>query len=182
MLAGQKEPTPRWKQCTAVTDQALGEAVGQDWVKQNFPPAAKASMDKLVAALDKSLGDDIKTLPWMSDDTKKAAEEKLALIRNKIGYPEKWRDYSALQSRARRPARQRPPQRHLRAQLHAQQARQAGRREGMGHDAAHRQRLLHAVDERHQLPRRHPAAALLRSQTSTRRSTSAASAWSSATR
>jgi len=95
-LAGQKEPTPRWKQCTTMTDRALGEAVGQDWVKQNFPPAAKASMDQLVAALEKSLGDDIKTLPWMSDATKKAAEEKLGMIRNKIGYPEKWRDYSAL--------------------------------------------------------------------------------------
>ncbi len=95
-LAGQKEPTPRWKQCSSMTDRALGEAVGQDWVKNNFPPAAKASMDKLVAALEKSLGDDIKTLPWMSDATKKAAEEKLGMIRNKIGYPEKWRDYSAL--------------------------------------------------------------------------------------
>ena len=95
-LAGQKEPAPRWKQCTAATDGALGEAVGQDWVAKNFPPAAKASMDKLVAALEKSLGDDIRTLPWMSEETKKAAEEKLALFRNKIGYPEKWRDYSAL--------------------------------------------------------------------------------------
>jgi putative endopeptidase len=96
-LAGQKEPTPRWKECTAMTDRALGEAVGQDWVKVNFPPQAKASMDKLVLALEKSLGDDIQTLSWMSDATKKAAEEKLSLIRNKIGYPEKWRDYSALE-------------------------------------------------------------------------------------
>ncbi|MGO9638882.1 MAG: M13 family peptidase, partial [Terracidiphilus sp.] len=95
-LRGQKEPTPRWKQCSSMTDNALGEAVGQDWVKKNFPPAAKASMDQLVAALEKSLGDDIKTLPWMSDATKKAAEEKLGMIRNKIGYPEKWRDYTAL--------------------------------------------------------------------------------------
>jgi putative endopeptidase len=95
-LNGQKEPTPRWKQCVAMTDRALGEAVGQDWVKKNFPPAAKASMDQLVAALEKSLGDDIKTLPWMSDATKKAAEDKLGMIRNKIGYPEKWRDYRAL--------------------------------------------------------------------------------------
>jgi putative endopeptidase len=95
-LAGQKEPQPRWKQCTSLTDRALGEAVGQDWVKQNFPPAAKESMDKLVAALEKSLGDDIKTLPWMGDDTKKAAEEKLAEFRNKIGYPEKWRSYAGL--------------------------------------------------------------------------------------
>jgi putative endopeptidase len=95
-LAGQKEPEARWKMCTSMTDRALGEAVGQDWVKQNFPPAAKQSMDKLVAALEKSLGDDIKSLPWMSDTTKQAAEQKLAMIRNKIGYPEKWRDYSSV--------------------------------------------------------------------------------------
>ncbi len=95
-LTGQKDPTPRWKQCTAMTDRALGEAVGQDWVKQNFPPAAKASMDQLVAALEKAMAEDIQTLPWMSDATKKAAEEKLGMIRNKIGYPDKWRDYSAL--------------------------------------------------------------------------------------
>jgi putative endopeptidase len=95
-LRGQKVPMPRWKQCVRMTDRSLGEAVGQDWVKLHFPPAAKASMDQLVAALEKSLGDDIKTLPWMSDATKKEAEAKLALIRNKIGYPEKWRDYSAL--------------------------------------------------------------------------------------
>jgi putative endopeptidase len=95
-LSGRQEPTPRWRECTSKTDQALGEAVGQDWVKQHFPPKSKASMDQLVAALDKALADDIKTLPWMSDATKKAAEEKLAMYRNKIGYPEKWRDYSAL--------------------------------------------------------------------------------------
>jgi len=95
-LGGQKVPQPRWKQCTRDTDRALGEAVGLDWVKQNFPPAAKASMDKLVAALEKALAADMRELPWMSDDTKKAAEEKLAMIRNKIGYPEKWRDYSSV--------------------------------------------------------------------------------------
>ena len=95
-LAGQKEPTPRWRQCTMATDRALGEAVGQDWVKENFPPAAKESMDKLVANLEKALGQDIQTLPWMSDQTKKAAEEKLAMIRNKIGYPDKWKDYSSI--------------------------------------------------------------------------------------
>jgi putative endopeptidase len=96
-LQGQQEPEARWKQCSSATDNALGEAVGQDWVQQNFPPAAKDSMDKLVAALEKSLGDDIKTLPWMSDATRKEAEAKLAMFRNKIGYPEKWRDYSSVQ-------------------------------------------------------------------------------------
>jgi putative endopeptidase len=95
-LGGQQEPQARWKQCSSLTDESLGEAVGQDWVKENFPPAAKDSMDKLVAALEKSLGDDIKTLPWMTDATKIEAEKKLAMIRNKIGYPEKWRDYSSV--------------------------------------------------------------------------------------
>ena len=95
-LSGMKEPQPRWKICTSKTDGALGEAVGQDWVKQNFPPAAKDSTEKLVTALEKSLGDDIKTLPWMSNETKKAAQQKLEMIRRKIGYPEKWRDYSSV--------------------------------------------------------------------------------------
>jgi putative endopeptidase len=95
-LQGQKEPTPRWKRCTRATDQALGEAVGQDWVKQNFPPDAKANMDKLVAALEKALGEDIQQLPWMTDATKAEAKAKLDAIRNKIGYPDKWRDYSSL--------------------------------------------------------------------------------------
>jgi putative endopeptidase len=95
-LGGQQEPAARWKQCSSATDRALGEAVGQDWVKQNFPPAAKDSMDRLVAALEKALGEDIQSLPWMTDATKKAADEKLAIIRNKIGYPEKWRDYSSV--------------------------------------------------------------------------------------
>jgi len=95
-LSGQQEPEARWKQCSSLVDRTLGEAVGQDWVKENFPPAAKDSMVKLVAALEKSLGDDIRTLPWMTDATKKAAEEKLNMFRNKIGYPEKWRDYSSI--------------------------------------------------------------------------------------
>jgi putative endopeptidase len=96
-LSGQKEITPIWKRCTQLTDRALGEAVGQDWVKQNFPPQDKASMEKLVAALDKALGQDIQELPWMSEATKKEAELKLALIRNKIGYPEHWKDYSSVE-------------------------------------------------------------------------------------
>jgi putative endopeptidase len=95
-LQGAKELQPRWKRCTRLTDMTLGEAVGQDWVKQNFPPAAKQNMTQLVAALDKALAEDIQQLPWMSDETKKAALAKLALYRNKIGYPETWRDYSKL--------------------------------------------------------------------------------------
>jgi putative endopeptidase len=96
-LQGQQEMTPRWKRCTRATDGALGEAVGQDWVKQYFGPEKKANMLQLVTALEAALHQDIEQLPWMSDDTKKKALEKLALIRNKIGYPEHWRDYSTLE-------------------------------------------------------------------------------------
>ena len=95
-LNGQKEQQPRWKRCTSLTDRALGEAVGQDWAKQYFPPEAKANTEKLIAALEKALGEDIQSLDWMSDATKKEAEAKLATIQQKIGYPENWRDYSAL--------------------------------------------------------------------------------------
>ena len=95
-LNGQKEEQPRWKRCTRLTDVALGEAVGQDWVKQNFPPDAKDNMEKLVKAMEAALANDIRDLPWMSADTKVEARKKLDAIRDKIGYPEKWRDYSSL--------------------------------------------------------------------------------------
>ena len=95
-LGRQEKPTPRWKQCAAITDQAFGEAFAQDWVKRNFPPAAKAGTERLVDALEKALADEIRTLPWMNDETKKTAEGKLTAIRNRIGHPQKWRDYSGL--------------------------------------------------------------------------------------
>jgi putative endopeptidase len=96
-LQGQQELAPRWKRCTLATDNALGEAVGQDWVKNYFSPEKKENMTKLVSALEAALRQDIDQLPWMSDETKKKALEKLAQIRNKIGYPEHWRDYSTLE-------------------------------------------------------------------------------------
>ena len=95
-LQGQKEQQPRWKRCTRMTDGALGEAVGQDWVKQNFPPSSKASMEKLIAALETAMAEDLKTLPWMSDETKVEARKKLDAITDKIGYPNKWKDYSSI--------------------------------------------------------------------------------------
>jgi putative endopeptidase len=95
-LNGQKEQQPRWKRCTSMTDRALGEAVGQDWVKQNFPPQNKASMEELIHALEAAMAADLKTLPWMSDATKVEAKKKLDAITDKIGYPEHWRDYSTV--------------------------------------------------------------------------------------
>src|ERR1039458_5062407 len=90
----KSEPLDSWK--SYLRWHVLHGPVCQHGGKENCPPAAKESLDKLVDSLEKSLGDDIKTLPWMGDDTKKAAEQKLAMVRNKIGYPEKWRDYSSV--------------------------------------------------------------------------------------
>ncbi len=96
-LRGQAVEQARWKRCTTLTDQGFGEAVGQDWVKQNFPAEDKASMEKLVANLKTALGADIQQLSWMSDATKQEALKKLGTFRDKIGYPEHWRDYSGVQ-------------------------------------------------------------------------------------
>ena len=96
-LRGQAVEQARWKRCTTLTDRQFGEAVGQDWVKQNFPPQDKASMEQLVGNLKSALGDDIKQLPWMTEPTKQEALKKLGTFRDKIGYPEHWRDYSAVQ-------------------------------------------------------------------------------------
>jgi putative endopeptidase len=96
-LSGQQEEQPRWKRCTATTDRALGEAVGQDWVKENFPGNSKAETEKLVKALETAMAADLKTLPWMSDATKVEARKKLDAIADKVGYPNKWIDYSSLE-------------------------------------------------------------------------------------
>jgi putative endopeptidase len=95
-LSGQAQEQARWKRCTALTDRAMGEAVGQDWVKEHFPPQAKQSMEQLVASLKQALAQDIQSAPWMSEATKQQAELKLDEFRQKIGYPDHWRDYSKL--------------------------------------------------------------------------------------
>ncbi len=96
VLNGQKEIAPLWRRCTQQTDAALGEAVGQDWVAANFTPAAKQNMKTLVGDLETALGQDIQGLDWMSPATKVEAAKKLAAFRDKIGYPETWRDYAKL--------------------------------------------------------------------------------------
>jgi len=95
-LTGQKEIQVRWKRCVELTDDSLGEALGQKYVELTFGADGKARMLKMVDALEKSLDEDIQTLPWMSSETKQQARIKLQAIRNKIGYPDVWRDYSSL--------------------------------------------------------------------------------------
>jgi putative endopeptidase len=95
ILTGAKEDQPRWKKCVQATDRALGEALGQKYVEKNFPPEAKARALEMVHNLIAALGEDLKTLPWMSPETRQQAVAKLSAMTIKIGYPDKWRDYSA---------------------------------------------------------------------------------------
>jgi putative endopeptidase len=96
VLTGAKELRPRWKRCVQYTDGDLGEALGQAFVKETFGPQAKADTLKMVHELESALEQDITSLTWMTETTKKEAMVKLKAISDKIGYPDRWRDYSAL--------------------------------------------------------------------------------------
>ena len=96
-MSGKKEMQPRWKRAVSTLNGSLGEAVGQMYVEKYFPAAAKERMVALVKNLQTSLGERIKNLEWMSDTTKQKALEKLAAFHVKIGYPDKWKDYSKME-------------------------------------------------------------------------------------
>jgi len=95
-LTGAKELRPRWKRCVALVDSEMGEALGRRYVEAHFGAEGKERTSKMVAALESALERDIKTLPWMTEATKVQAIGKLHAIANKIGYPDRWRDYSSL--------------------------------------------------------------------------------------
>jgi putative endopeptidase len=96
-LNGQPQQRERWKRAVAFTENAVGEGIGRDYVALYFPPESKAKMDRLVGNLRVALAGRINGLAWMSPATKQQAQEKLKGFSVKIGYPDKWRDYSALQ-------------------------------------------------------------------------------------
>ena len=96
-LSGRQEPTPLWKRAVAMVNGTLGEAVGVMYVEKYFPEENKARMMDLVKNLQVALGERIQALEWMSDETKAKAMEKLNTFTVKIGYPDKWRDYTALE-------------------------------------------------------------------------------------
>ena len=91
---------PRWKRAVRATEAAMGEAVGREYVKRNFPPEAKARVEALVNNVLAAFRQSIDTLEWMGPDTKREAQAKLAAFNTKIGYPKRWRDYSKLEVRA----------------------------------------------------------------------------------
>jgi putative endopeptidase len=96
-LSGSQQNQPRWRRCSQYADVDLGEALGQAYVAEYFPPDSKARMVTMVKAIEKALHEDIDAAAWMSAETKKRAHAKLSAQIDKIGYPDKWRDYSSLE-------------------------------------------------------------------------------------
>jgi len=95
-LAGQQQMKPRWKRCAESADRLLGEALGKKFVEKYFPPEAKARMQEMVKNLRLAMKETIEGLDWMSAGTKKRALEKLSTFNPKVGYPDRWKDYSAV--------------------------------------------------------------------------------------
>ena len=160
-LNGTPELRARWKRGVSLVEGAIGEAVGREYVARHFPPESKAQMDALVANLLEAYRRSIADLDWMTEETKQRAYEKLDTFRPKIGYPDEFRDYSALVVTPGRPARQRRRLVGVRDRPPAAQDRLAGRPRRVVHAAADRQRLLQPRHQRDLLPGRHPAAAVL---------------------
>ncbi|HET9364439.1 MAG TPA: M13 family metallopeptidase, partial [Candidatus Angelobacter sp.] len=95
-LHGVEQIPPRWKRCVRLTDRQLGEALGQEFVNRAFSQQTKASTLQMTKQIEQAMQEDIEQLTWMSPETKKQALEKLHAVVNKIGYPDKWRDYSSV--------------------------------------------------------------------------------------
>ncbi len=95
-LNGQEVMKPRWKQCAEATDALIGEPLGKKYVEKVFPPEAKARVQQMVNNILAALNDDIHSLTWMSPETKEKALKKLSTFNPKVGYPDKWKDYSAV--------------------------------------------------------------------------------------
>jgi len=138
-LRGTTEMAPRWKRCVRLVDRNLGEALGQVFVQKAFPPEMKQRTLTMTKEIEAAMESEIRQLPWMTEPTKARALEKLHTVVNKIGYPDKWRDYSSIKI-----------------------ARDDFLR--VGHDSADGQRVLQPADERHQFSGGGSAAAALRSQ------------------
>ena len=98
-LRGVDELPPRWKRCVRAVDHDLGEALGEEFVRRTFPPATKEEALKMTRLIEQAMEEEIHGLDWMGPKTKEQALAKLRAVRNKIGYPDKWRDYGALEVR-----------------------------------------------------------------------------------
>ncbi len=161
-MRGQPQQRERWKRAVDAVDDAIGESVGRVYVAQYFPPESKVKMQQLVADLRAALSERIDALDWMTPPTKTHAHEKLVAFTPKIGYPDKWKDYSALVIRRDDLARQRTPRGPVAVELPGGAPQPAGRSRRVADDAAGDQRLLQPLEQRDRLPSCDTAAAVLR--------------------
>ena len=148
MLSGQKEQRPRWKRVLDAENRAMGMILGRIFVKEYFPESAKQRYTDLVEAIRTAYGERIDRLDWMSAATKAKAHEKLAAVTKKVGYPDKWKDYSALVIGRNSYCGKCMNARALALQRRGFEVRQARRPHRVGHDAADLQRLLQPVEQR----------------------------------
>ena len=160
-LNGTPELRARWKRGVGLVEGAIGEAVGKEYVARHFPPSSKQQMDDLVANLLAAYRVSIGQLDWMTEETKARAYEKLETFRPKIGYPEKFRDYSELRIRPDDLLGNVAAAAAFETDRPAQQDRLAGRPRRVVHAAADRQRLLQPGHQRDLLPGRDPPEAVL---------------------
>ena len=161
-LRGVPQLRARWKRCETLVDTQLGEALGQEFVQRAFGPALKESTLRMTTQIEDAMAKDIEQLDWMSPETKAQALAKLKVIVNKIGYPDKWRDYSSVVvnrsdffGNVERATR-------FEARRDLGENRQAARPGRVGHDPSDRKCVLQPADERHQFPGWRAAAAPLR--------------------
>ena len=162
-LAGQQAESPRWRRCVAQTDARLGEALGKAFVEETFSPQAKADTLQMVQAIKDAMraGHRGGAVDERRDQEGGHGQARRGR-RDRIGYPESWRDYSSIRVTRGRCAGQLWSARSaFGAPARAGEDRPAGRPPGEGHDAADSQCLLQPEPQQHQLPRRHPAAAVL---------------------
>jgi endothelin-converting enzyme/putative endopeptidase len=99
-LRGISEQRPRWRTCVSLVDQQLGEALGREFVDRNFPPEVRGDVRRMSVQIQQAMAERIDSLSWMSPETRAQAHQKLQKMRDKIGYPDQWRDYSAIEIKA----------------------------------------------------------------------------------
>ncbi len=161
VLSGVQEQQPRWETCATDVDRELGEALGQLFVEKYFPPESKRRMQELVANLRATLGESLDRADWLAPETRKNAAAKLEAFYAKIGYPDKWRGYSGV-TIDRKTYFENMRAASLNNDLYRlSKIGQAAGPQRLGHDAAHRQRLLQPPAQRDRVPGRHSPVPLL---------------------
>ena len=163
-LRGTPQMPPRWKRCVQYVDRSLGEALGQVFVDRTFGADMKARTLTMTKGIEKAMESDIQQLPWMSEPTKQQALLKLHSIVNKVGYPDKWRDYSSIRIDRSDFAGNIERAATFEGRSRVGKDRQTGGSGRVGHDAPYGKCVLRSANERYQFPSGSVAAARVRPQ------------------